>query len=130
MTRPYNIDTHNGCITLTNPATGGHRTFKVSTQPIDAKFAPGKRIISLLTGADNENSYTGFGFVNPGKISLWRNKQTLQFQQYVDMIERPEHYMARGVQYLFEGRCIRCNRKLTRPDSIELGYGSECAKLL
>src|SRR5688572_23093574 len=56
------ISRYHGEITAYNPATGQHRTFKVSTVRGDGGLA-GKRIIALLTGSDNENDYTGFGFV-------------------------------------------------------------------
>ena len=32
------------------------------------------------------------------------------------------------VEYRFEGKCRKCNRKLTNPDSIDNGIGPECAK--
>ena len=51
----------NGEITLTNRETGEHRTFRIRTNKEDARFAPGERVIALLTGPDNTTSYTGFG---------------------------------------------------------------------
>jgi len=36
-------------------------------------------------------------------------------------------YHRKGCTILREGRCIRCNRKLTHPDSILSGIGPECA---
>ena len=47
---PFDVRTHNGTITIHNPKTGDHRTFQIKTQPADAKFAPGRRVVSLLTG--------------------------------------------------------------------------------
>lgn len=29
-----------------------------------------------------------------------------------------------------EGKCGRCARRLTTPESVQLGFGPECAKLL
>jgi hypothetical protein len=43
----------NGTYTITSP-TGEHRTFRIKTQKDDARFAPGKRTIALLTGSDND----------------------------------------------------------------------------
>ena len=37
----FGLETHNGTITVSNPATGQHRTFRVRTQKPDARFAPG-----------------------------------------------------------------------------------------
>ena len=33
-----------------------------------------------------------------------------------------------GFEIMHEGRCCRCNRTLTHPDSIKTGIGPECAK--
>ena len=63
--------TFNGIYTVTNKETGEHRTFAVRTQKEDAKFAPGERIVALLTGPNNEDDYTGFGFVTPAGIIVW-----------------------------------------------------------
>jgi hypothetical protein len=35
-----------------------------------------------------------------------------------------------GCEVYHEGRCGRCNRKLTVPESIETGLGPECASKL
>lgn len=127
MTKPFNLETHNGCLTLFNPATGNHRTIRVITQKKDANFAAGERVIQLLTGPDNTRSYTGFGFVKEGgKINVWRKKQGTEFDRYADMVEHPEKYQEVGIEYKFEGRCRVCNRLLTDPESIELGVGPVC----
>ena len=65
------ILTHNGEITITNPATGGHRTLRIKTA--QSGGLKGKRILSLLIGQDNENDYLGIGFVNDDNIQIWNN---------------------------------------------------------
>lgn len=124
----WSIKTHNGAVTILNPATGNHRTFEVRTQKEDAKFAPGQRIVSLLAGPDNESDYQGFGFVgDDGHIRIWKKKQSPLFATYALMLERPEVYEEKGLQYAVEGRCRKCNRRLTTPQSIEAGIGPVCA---
>lgn len=127
------IATHNGTITVTNTATGDHRTFAIRTQPNDARFAPGKRIVSLFVGRDNDNpfDYNGFGFVNDdGTIRVWRKKSGGVFDTYARMLAAPESFMARGVEYVFAGTCRVCNRTLTNPESIASGIGPVCAERL
>jgi hypothetical protein len=63
-TAPTTVNAFNGTYTIQNKATGEHRTFAIRTQPADAKFAPNARVVSLMTGPDNESSYTGFGFLD------------------------------------------------------------------
>jgi hypothetical protein len=131
-TPEFNLGTHNGYITVENPATGGHRTFKVTT----AKSGPleGKRIVSLLSGPDRDDyaCWTGFGFVGEdGNVVLWKSYRELgkgAWAFYARSLSNPVHYaVTKGLRYWFAGRCRRCGRVLTRPDSIAAGIGPECA---
>lgn len=126
-----NITTHNGTWTLVSGKTGAHRTVKVSTvkegESEYAKKFAGKRKVSLLVGQDNENNYAQFGWVaNDGNIQLCQKSQTPFFATLADIVAHPEHWAGK-VEYKFEGRCIRCNRKLTNPASIDAGIGPECS---
>ncbi len=130
----FNVATHNGKITIKNRATGQWKTFKIHTQKKDASFAPGERIVSLLTGPDNENSYKGFGFVKPdGSIILWKKARTPAFRAFASLLRHTRHGQAaqtetapNGYEYLYKGRCRCCNRTLTTPDSVRLGIGPVC----
>lgn len=123
----FDIATHNGKITVENTNRGTHRTFRIRTQKADAKFAPGERILGLLTGSDNESSYTQIGFVkSDGRIILWRRYQTQQYESLVGVLKRREHFESIGLVYHFEGRCRVCNRALTTPESIRSGIGPVC----
>ena len=117
------IFTHNGCITLENPKTGKHRTFKISTVK-KGKLA-GKRIVSMLIGPDNEEDYLGIGFVNESSIYVWRDYQGTDFEKTVKCLLEVEK---RGLIQHFETCCRRCGRKLTTPESITSGIGPECSK--
>ena len=122
------IKTHNGKVTIENPASGNHRTFSVRTQPEDSGFAPGKRVVALLNGPDNNNDYQGFGFVDTaGHVRVWKSKRGGTFDIFARMLEAPERFQEKGANYLFSGRCRRCNRELTVPESIESGIGPVCA---
>ena len=127
-----NLQTHNGCITVTNPK-GDHRTFQIKTMKKDAKFAPGERVIQLLTGPNNEDDYQGFGFVNKTmngiKVRLWSSKKSSAlFNRFAQLLEEPDKFQKEGYVFQFEARCCKCNRKLTTPESISLGIGPECIK--
>lgn len=118
------IGTHNGSVTITSP-TGEHRTFNIRTQPDDSRFAPGQRVVRLLTGPDD---WQGFGFVSDnGTIRVWKRYQGTAHATYARMLERPESFVAKGAEYLFSGRCRVCNRELTHPESIASGIGPVCA---
>lgn len=132
----FNIRTHNGTITIENRASGDYRTFRIKTQPKDSDFFPGCRIVSLLTGADNENDYQSFGILQPtGTITLWKKHRTSStYFFFCDMLLNPQNYETAktpkaplGYAYHYEGRCRVCNRKLTTPESITSGIGPICA---
>ena len=121
----FNLATHNGVITVENTNRGTHRTFRIRTQKDDAKFAPGERILSLLTGPDNTRSYTQIAFVkDDGSIRLWGRFQ--QYERLIKVLLEPDYYRTIGFAYHYEGHCRRCNRLLTTPESLRSGIGPVC----
>lgn len=125
--RPFEVATHNGCITIQSH-TGEHRTVQIRTQPADSTFKPGARIVSLLVGGDNEHDYQGFGEVlEDGTVRLWYRFRDNAFHKWMaKFLAAPERY-ADKVQVNFEGRCRKCNRKLTTPASVASGIGPTCS---
>jgi len=130
----------NGKYTIQNRTTGEHRTFMVKTQAEDAKFAPGTRVVALLTGSDNDSdaSYQGFGFVNLDGIRVWSSKRGTPdgkksaWEWYAEMlwslaVDAGHSEYADRYTLLMEGRCVKCNRVLTEPESIRTGIGPVCA---
>lgn len=128
----------NGCYTIQNQKTGEHRTFRIRTQPNDARFAPGKRVVALLSGPDNTSDYQPFGFVNDDGIHVWRKYKAVlgplhtAYQSYAGMLwdlaaVGPKSRTAKaGYQLLAEGACLRCNKLLTNPVSLSTGIGPKC----
>lgn len=102
---------------------GEHRTMRLRTQAPDAKFAPGKRVLSFLSGPDNEHDYTGFAFVNGRKVQVWS-----AHRGNTDLMADAQHLMAATDQWLLAAECRRCHRKLTVPSSIDAGLGPDCSK--
>lgn len=146
--------THNGRITITSNKTGDHRTFEIKT--IKKGPLEGKRTISLLTGPCNTGDYTPFAFVasksktvrpavepsHPDAVAVWGH-QVLQvnvfkkkrgtstspsaFDRYRKMLLNLDYLLEiDAIEIQFEGRCVKCNRPLTDPTSIELGIGPIC----
>lgn len=119
---------YNGRVAISNPATGGHRTFRVRTKSDRSDFAPGQRVVELLVGPDNGEDYQPFAFVgDDGRVHVWRKKRGGSFDTFADMLNRAEWWrVRRGLQYRTEVKCRRCNRDLTDPLSIDLGIGPIC----
>lgn len=126
MIDQYSPLTHNGTFTVVSSKTGDHRTFKIAT-PRKGKLA-GKRVVSLLTGSDNERDYTSFGFVEPNGIRVWQRCPDMA--PLARMLENLPHHVQRGSVTVTASVCCRvCNRKLTTPESLALGIGPSCATI-
>lgn len=91
--------------------------------------------VSVMTGSDNEGDYTYLGIIRNGEF-----RRTAKSRISVDA---PSHIaflwsytmLGRGLlpdalQVWHEGRCGRCARLLTVPESIARGLGPECAERL
>jgi len=128
----------NATFTISNPA-GERYTFKISRGKKGMDGQPTKTgpfFTSLMTGPDNENSFTYMGILNPDSMTVYptkASKLTIQSRPWkvlawaINLIKAekkaPEGY---GIQH--EGKCCACGRKLTTQESINLGIGPECAK--
>lgn len=131
----------NATLTLVSKASGTRFTYKVQ-----APHRPGNegtnaardtgndmRFVKVLTGADNENSYTYLGFIRRGVFFHGNNKSristdassTKAFAWAWKMLA--QDVLPAGLEVWHEGRCGRCARKLTVPASIASGFGPECA---
>ena len=123
----------NGTFTVQNRLTGEHRTFRIRTQKEDASFAPGKRVVALMTGSDNETSFEGFGFVTEDGIAVWSSKRGANgFTAYAVLlwslaVDGAFSQYAEKYSLTASKKCIRCNRKLTTPESLAALIGPECA---
>ncbi len=141
----------NATFTLVSNRTGARYTYKIRRDKLTT--APhGKYSVLLLTGPDNEDSFTYLG-------SLWGRLRQIPAgpfdieEEYFEFHrgKRCEYAEASapvrvfrwmwyalangramsaddsgGAKLLHCGRCGRCGRLLTVPESIESGYGPEC----
>jgi hypothetical protein len=104
------------------------------------RLEPDKRqlfFVSVLTGADNENAYAYLGtvantpshlFSHGRKSRITRDApsaRAFRWFWYALTSGNAEHLDQ--MHFWHEGRCGRCGRKLTVPESLERGIGPECA---
>lgn len=131
----------NATFTIQKP-DGTHRTYRVRL----AKPKPGcpdTFFVSLLTGPDNESSYTYLGKLDPytGQVvptaaSKWNERtppsHVVLLNRVLARVWSFDHaaFERHGYKLLHRGRCGRCGRALTVPASIETGVGPECATKL
>jgi len=125
----WKLATHNGRVTVVSRKSGEWRTVRVRRLPADSSFAPGQRVLELLTGADNESDYRAFAFVSDaGAVHVWRKHQSSAVMCWLaDAVANPERFQAAAV-FVAEGACRRCNRALTTPESVLSGIGPTCAE--
>ena len=115
--------------TLKNEETGNRFTFKVS-KPKDSN--KDMFFVSLLNGPDNYSNYQYMGSIFGQKFTLTKKSKIGQaapsyraFNWLWDMIIG-NHDLPEQVKVLHNGKCARCGRRLTVPESIESGFGPHC----
>jgi len=122
----------NATFTVEN-GKGSHYTFKVrQPKPEMPHF------VSLMTGPDNENSFTYMGILIPqngvvkltAKSKCQNDSQPVKVAQWAFGIVWNGKDMPEGYKIRHEGKCGCCGRKLTTPESLDRGIGPECIKRL
>ena len=127
---------------------GGHAIFTMTDQERSIRYtykldAPkGRedamvRYVSFLTGPNNSNDYWYIGLMTD-KEFRWTKKSrvkptTISFRYFkalhkylfIDKKPLPSH-----IEIRHEGKCGRCGRKLTVPESIDSGFGPMCIGLI
>jgi hypothetical protein len=130
-----------GNATMTIEFQGKHYTYKVKqAKPRDNQSAnaPLRWWVDLLTGPDNTSDYNPAGMlVQPkhGTLTFATHKgvrlpahsaPVVWFSRFIKaLVAEDEKRLARA-SILHEGRCGKCNRKLTDPTSIRIGLGPVC----
>lgn len=132
----------NASFTLVSVKTGSRFTFRVSapkkTLAGDASTPEEASLwfVSVLTGSDNESSFSYFGNLKRRIGGVWfehgRKSRLTAFAPSVQAFNWFWAQIAQGklpacVEFWHEGKCCRCGRKLTVPASIASGVGPECA---
>ena len=91
--------------------------------------------VSLLNGPDNEGSFRYLGYIRRGVYIHGKRSKigaTAPAAKAFDWTYRNlvRGVMPNGLAIWHEGKCGRCGRKLTVPESISSGFGPECIQHL
>ena len=115
--------------TLKNEETGNRFTFKVSKRKESNKDM---FFVSLLNGPDNYSNYMYVGTIFDKNFRLTRNSKVTQaapsfkaFKWLWSMING-DNQLPKQIKIYHKGKCARCGRRLTVPESIESGFGPHC----
>lgn len=115
-------------LTLRSKKTGVRFTYRVLVKEGKPAF------VSVLTGANNEEDYTFLGTLFEGRRYRHGAKSPIGVEApSAKAFEWAWEKLRSGVipanlEVWHEGRCCRCARLLTDPESIEDGVGPECRK--
>ena len=130
------ITAGNATVTVESLKTQKHLTFKVSQmknsyngKPIADKF-----FVSLLNGPDNMSSYMYLGVLNgdeglklTAKSKAQDDAPSVRGFRYV-WANLVAGKLPSDAHVFHDGKCGRCGRKLTVPESLHNGIGPECIK--
>lgn len=115
--------------TVVNEKTGNRFTYRIKGMKDNENL----HFVSLLTGSDNETSYSFFGSIfnrETYKFSTKKSKIGCEsqgvkvFDWFVKSLK--SNTLPDFVSVYHEGKCGRCGRTLTVPESIVSGFGPEC----
>jgi len=92
--------------------------------------------VKLLTGSDNENSYSYLGNLRLAPHPRYEHGRKSAIGEDAPGAKAIGWYLAKllgnapthGVEVWHEGRCGRCGLKLTVPESVARGIGPDCAE--
>jgi len=122
----FDVRTHNGFIAVTSGRTGAQKFFHIFTKRGEAV-----RFVSVFVGGDKfrADDWRMFGVATDGGVRVFRKLgNDTALYQLADVLNRREHFLALGSQYLYVGRCRVCNRPLANADSLREGIGAECKR--
>lgn len=119
----------NATFTLVSLKTQARYTYRVRQAENNAQMY----FVSVLTGPDNTSDYRYLGFMRRGVYFHGTRKSTIAaeapsakaFDWWWRMAVQARETPNLEVHHM--GRCGRCNRPLTVPESIRSGYGPECS---
>ena len=121
----------NAVFTVSSPK-GGRYTYKVRKK-VSAAYGV-TWFVLLLTGPENTSGYTYMGVLDThGGLRLTRaskyNRETVPVKVFEWALAVIQGTKPLPPEYAIQhaGRCCRCGRMLTVPESIESGIGPECA---
>lgn len=127
----------NATFTFRSTKTGERFTYKVSQAEPTPKYPDPAWFVAVLTGPENTSDYQYAGLIRKRGDDVltfaWTGKS--RFASTAPCVNAFRwtflrlsfNRMPGNVEIWHEGRCGRCGRKLTVPESIAAGLGPECA---
>lgn len=114
-------------VTFKSLASGNHMTFVIKKPRGETKFGV-THFVQVRTG----NDYGRLGMIQGGYFKSYKKadlpESSKQFETFLWAYRKlRDKQMPKAFEFWHEGRCGRCGRALTDPNSIASGIGPECA---
>lgn len=123
-------------VTLRSLVSGNRYTYKIVSAKKSDQYSTSAPtwFVKLLNGPDNATSFVYIGFIRNNQF-VWTAKShvgkdapsVIGFTYVLDALV--DNNM-RGFEVWHEGKCGRCGKKLTVPESIATGFGPDCLELV
>lgn len=120
-------------LTIRNNNSGERRTYKFFKYKNQTN--PHMVYVNGMVGLDNENSYTFLGrfdirnlqYIHKINSRINEDAVIVKGIKYM-LFQLANNTTHAAIEYWHEGKCCRCGRLLTTPESIDAGIGPECIK--
>lgn len=116
----------NAVVTFRNSSTGNRFTYKVRRPDEDHPH-----FVMIRTGSEDwifmGTIFDGDQYRHGKRSSISRDSQSAKTFEW---LWRNIDSLPTEIEIWHEGRCLRCGRQLTTPESIRRSYGPECASIL
>lgn len=114
-------------------------TYKIKRAEETIGFiSPTPWFVSVLVGPDNTSNFSYIGIITESEktsIRVTKNSRShpvplagLEWILRKILVFSPNDCLPEHIEFWHQGRCGRCGRPLTVPESIERGIGPECAQ--
>lgn len=118
----------NSTFTIVNNLTTNRFTYKVKKPKEGDVF-----FVLVLTGSDNVNNYSFIGYIKNGLFYHSKksriSEDSTSFKAFSWFYKNISNLPV-IIDVFHQGKCGRCGRALTTPESIKRGLGPECSNLI
>lgn len=116
--------------TIRNVVSGNRFTYKMTRKKSLKEGEDDVVFVKVLSRPDNTSDYTFIGTVFRKETYKHSPKSPFGSEamssKAIEWVVRNVNSLPPNIEVWHEGRCARCGRKLTVPESIQSGFGPEC----
>ena len=121
----------NALFTLKSLRTEKHYTFKVKRKEVFiagawTPMSPPTWTVQVLCGRDNSKDYRHAGTLRDGHFAYNASNGTAAVKGFAWCWKHLDDKLGERFEFNHAGRCGRCGRLLTTPESVAAGIGPEC----